>query len=276
MSSVADFAGWCSCKNSSSAWFTRQRPRSASVTAGMNAFPATALGEFGSWNRSNQPDSADGEGVARSRSRRQRLFSDRRSARDSKSFSIARRIAEKPPSRSNRSMSSTQSPPARFRKITARTIWMSSQPWPPAARTCRRIAAPRPLALIRSKYKGRPPKEVRPWLDGSASYWKSSSPCATIAHPVGDGFRIAIQDYLPDESGPTGNLNFLDAESRVRRQTLCTADPAMDRCADPFPAVDGLHDRAVSAHFGTHRTAELGLRSGAISLHFRRVPSLRQ
>src|SRR5271157_4973291 len=97
-------------------------------------------------------------------------------------------------------MSSTQSPPARFRKITARTIWMSSQPWPPA--------------LIRSKYKGRPPKEVRPWLDGSASYWKSSSPCATIAHPVGDGFRIAIQDYLPDESGPTGNLNFLDAESR--------------------------------------------------------------
>src|SRR5271166_12355 len=194
MSSVADFAGWCSCKNSSSAWFTRQRPRSASVTAGMNAFPATALGEFGSWNRSNQPDSADGEGVARSRSRRQRLFSDRRSARDSKSFSIARRIAEKPPSRSNRSM--------------------SSQPWPPAARTCRRIAAPRPLALIRSKYKGRPPKEVRPWLDGSASYWKSSSPCATIAHPVGDGFRIAIQDYLPDESGPTGNLNFLDAESR--------------------------------------------------------------
>src|SRR5208337_2778875 len=94
--------------------------------------------------------------------------------------------------------------------------WMSSQPWPPAARTCRRIAAPRPLALIRSKYKGRPPKEVRPWLDGSASYWKSSSPCATIAHPVGDGFRIAIQDYLPDESGPTGNLNFLDAESRRR------------------------------------------------------------
>src|SRR5271165_326570 len=220
MSSVADFAGWCSCKNSSSAWFTRQRPRSASVTAGMNAFPATALGEFGSWNRSNQPDSADGEGVARSRSRRQRLFSDRRSARDSKSFSIARRIAEKPPSRSNRSMSSTQSPPARFRKITARTIWMSSQPWPPAARTCRRIAAPRPLALIRSKYKGRPPKEVRPWLDGSASYWKSSSPCATIAHPVGDGFRIAIQDYLPDESGPTGNLNFLDAESRSRAGAL--------------------------------------------------------
>ena len=234
MSIVADFAGWCSCKNSSSAWFTRQRPRSASVTAGMNVFPATALGEFGSWNRSNQPDSADGEGVARSHSRRQRLFSDRRSARDSKSFSIARRIAEKPPSRSNRSMSSTQSPPARFRKITARTIWMSSQPWPPAARTCRRIAAPRPLALIRSRYNGRPAKEVRPWLDRSASYWKSSSPCATIAHPVGDGFRIAIQDYLPDESGPTGNLNFIDAESRFPSQ----ASPQRSR--SQWPAAMGL------------------------------------
>src|SRR5271157_4765750 len=122
----------------------------------MNAIPATALGEAGSSNRSSQPDSADGEGVARSRSRRQRLFSDRRSARESKSFSIARRIAEKPLSRSNRSMSSTQSPPERFRKITARTIWMSSQPWPPAARTCRWIAPPRPQALISSRYKGSP------------------------------------------------------------------------------------------------------------------------
>ena len=82
----------------------------------MNAIPATALGEAGSSNRSSQPDSADGEGVARSRSRRQRLFSDRRSARESKSFSIARRIAEKPLSRSNRSMSSTQSPPDRFQE----------------------------------------------------------------------------------------------------------------------------------------------------------------
>src|SRR5271163_3651069 len=67
----------------------------------MNAVPATALGEAGSWNRSSQPDSADGEGPVRSRSRRQRLFSDRRSARDNKSFSIARKIAEKPPSRSS-------------------------------------------------------------------------------------------------------------------------------------------------------------------------------
>src|SRR5277367_4836523 len=60
----------------------------------MNAVPATALGEAGSWNRSSQPDSADGEGPVRSRWRRQRLFSDRRSARDNKSFSIARKIAD--------------------------------------------------------------------------------------------------------------------------------------------------------------------------------------
>src|ERR1700677_4200325 len=203
--------------NSSSAWFTRQRPRSCSVTAGMRAVPATAFGEAGSWNRSNQPDSADGEGAARPRSRRQRLFKDRRSARDSNSFSIARRIAPKPSSRSSRSMSSTQSPPERFKKIAARTIWMSSQPWLPAARTWRRIAAPSPLALIKSKYTGRPAKEVRPWRDESDSYWKSSSPCANIPHPVGDGPRIAIQDYLPDSSGPTGNLSFFDAESRERR-----------------------------------------------------------
>jgi len=48
----------------------------------------------------------------------------------------------------------------------------------------------------------------------------------------------------------------------------------MDRRADTLPAVDGLYDRPVSAHFGTRRTAELGLRSRIISLHFRRVPSL--
>jgi hypothetical protein len=98
----------------------------------MKAVPAAAVGEAGSWKRSSQADSAEGEGVARSRSRRHRVFDARRSARDSKSFSIARRIAENPPSRSNRSMSSTQSPPARFSNTTARTIWMSSQPWLPA------------------------------------------------------------------------------------------------------------------------------------------------
>ena len=46
----------------------------------------------------------------------------RRSARDNKSFSIARKIAEKPSSRSSRSTSSTQSPPERLRKITASVI----------------------------------------------------------------------------------------------------------------------------------------------------------
>ena len=30
-------------------------------------------------------------------------------------------------------------------------------------------------------------------------------------------FKIAIQDYLPDKSGPTGNLNFLDANPGVLR-----------------------------------------------------------
>jgi hypothetical protein len=30
--------------------------------------------------------------------------------------------------------------------------------------------------------------DVNPWLDESASYWKSSTPCASITHPVGDGF----------------------------------------------------------------------------------------
>src|SRR4249920_4005522 len=223
MSSVADAAGWCCCWNSSSIWFTRHRPRSCAVTDGMNAVPATALGDALSWNRSNQPNSADGEGSARPRSRRQRLFSDRRSARDSKSCSIAFKIAEKPLSCSSFSMSSTQSPPDRFRKITASTTWISSQPWPPAARTCRRMAAPRPLALIRSIYTGRPASDVKPWRDESLSYWKSRSPCASIAHPVGDGYSVANQDYLPDLSGPTGYSNFLDAEFRARHP-----DPAPD------------------------------------------------
>jgi hypothetical protein len=55
----------------------------------MNAVPATALGDAGSWKRSSHADSADGDGTVRWRSRRQRRFSERRSARDSKSRSIA-------------------------------------------------------------------------------------------------------------------------------------------------------------------------------------------
>jgi hypothetical protein len=40
----------------------------------------------------------------------------------------------------------------------------------------------------------------------------------TSPHPVGDGFRVANQTYLLDSSRPTGNFNFLDAESRFREQ----------------------------------------------------------
>ena len=50
----------------------------------------------------------------------------------------------------------------------------------------RLVGGPRPQALIRSRYKGSPASDVNPWLDELASYWKSSSPCASIAHPVGD------------------------------------------------------------------------------------------
>ena len=153
----------------SSAWLTRHTPCNASVTAGMNAVPATAFGAAGSWKRSSQADSADGDGTARSRSRRQRCFSDRRSARDSKSRSIACSTAAKPLSCSSRSRSSTQSPPARFRKTTASTIWMSSQPWRPATWTCWRIAAASPLLWTRSRYSGKPASEVTPVLERSAS-----------------------------------------------------------------------------------------------------------
>jgi hypothetical protein len=52
-----------------------------------------------------------------------RVFSDRRSVADNTSRSVERKIAAKPLSASSRSRSSTQSPPARFRKISASTIW---------------------------------------------------------------------------------------------------------------------------------------------------------
>src|SRR5271165_3811699 len=214
MSRVADIAGWCVCMKPSNAWFTRHKPRSSSVIAGMNALPATAFAAAGSWNRSSQADRADGEGTARSWVRRQRAFSERRSARDNKSRSIARRIAAKPLSVSSRSRSSTQSPPARFRKITASTIWISSQPCAPATRTCWRIAVPSPLAWIRSRYSGSPASEVRPPLEVSASYWKPRTPCASIPHLVGDGFGFANGAYLPDSSGPTGNSDYFGAEFR--------------------------------------------------------------
>ena len=131
----------------------------------MNAIPATALGEAGSSNRSSQPDSADGEGVARSRSRRQRLFSDRRSARESKSFSIARRIAEsccRAPTvrclpRSRRRTDSGKSPP----EPSGCRASPGRRPPEHAAGSPRRG----PQALIRSRYKGSPASDVNPWLD---------------------------------------------------------------------------------------------------------------
>lgn len=73
-------------------------------------------------------DSADGNGTARLRTRRQGCLSDRRSARDTKSCSIARCAAANPLSCSGRFRSSTRSPPARFRETTAGAVWMSSTP----------------------------------------------------------------------------------------------------------------------------------------------------
>jgi hypothetical protein len=51
MSNVADSAGWCGCMKSSNARFTRHRPRSSSVTAGLNALPAAAVATDRSWKR---------------------------------------------------------------------------------------------------------------------------------------------------------------------------------------------------------------------------------
>ncbi len=80
----------------SSAWLARHTPCNASVTAGMNAVPATAFGDAGSWQRSSQADSADGDGTTCSRWRRQREVSERRSLRDSKSRSMACSTAANP------------------------------------------------------------------------------------------------------------------------------------------------------------------------------------
>jgi steroid 5-alpha reductase family enzyme len=49
----------------------------------------------------------------------------------------------------------------------------------------------------------------------------------------------------------------------------------MDRRVYTLPAVDDLPDRALSAHFEAHNTAELDVCSRALSLHLRGVFSLR-
>ena len=52
-------------------------------------------------------------------------------------------------------------------------------------------------------------------LEQSYSYWNPSTPCATIAHPVGDGFGFAHGAYLPDSSGPTGPAVPNDPHARI-------------------------------------------------------------
>jgi len=88
----------------------------------MNALPTTAFGAAGLWNRSSQPDSDEGGRTVRSRVRRQRAFSDRRSARDSKPVLLDRTQdrceasvgfqAVRCPRRSRRPPGSEGSPPA--------------------------------------------------------------------------------------------------------------------------------------------------------------------
>src|ERR1700722_17031190 len=102
MSSVADAAGRCCCWNSSSIRFTRHRPRSSAVTAGMNAVPATALGDALSWNRSNHPNSADGEGSARQHILLNRLQNCRKTPVVLKLFDVIDAIAARQVQKNNR------------------------------------------------------------------------------------------------------------------------------------------------------------------------------
>src|ERR1019366_4628897 len=105
------------------------------------------------------------------------------------------------------------------------------------------IAAARPLTWSRSRYSGRPPNEVSPVLERSASYWKPRTPCGSIPHPVGDGSRFANADYLPDLSGPTGNLTYLGAGFRLRSSrhgrlvpAITGGGPACHHSAGALPA----------------------------------------
>ncbi len=184
----------------------------------MNAIPATALGEAGSSNRSSQPDSADGEGVARSRSRRQRLFSDRVSARESKSFLIARRIAEKPLSRSNRSMCSTQSPPDKIQE-NHRQNHLDVEPALAAGRPNIPLDRPTEAAGVdQVKIQRKPGKRRQSMAGRIGLILEIEKPlCQHRAPPLVMILEFANQDYLPDSSGPTWNLKFLDTEFRPRQ-----------------------------------------------------------
>src|SRR5450755_600468 len=96
------------------------------------------------------------------------------------------------------------------------------------------------MAWIRSRYSGRPASEVRPEPEESDSYWKPRTPCATIAHPVGDGFGFANEAYLPDSSGPTGNTNYLGAEFRILPHLLVVFKRPFGR-SHADPAGGGYH-----------------------------------
>ena len=173
--------------NSSSAWFTRHRPRSSSVTAGMNAVPATALGEAGSWNRSSQPDSADGEGVARSRSRRQRLFSDRRSARESKSFSIAAQdrrkaaVALQPFDVFDAVAAGEVQENHRQNHLDVEPALAAGRPHMPPDRRAE------PAGLDQVEIQRKTGQRGQSMAGRISLVLEIEKPCASIAHPVGDG-----------------------------------------------------------------------------------------
>jgi hypothetical protein len=91
-------------------------------------------------------------------------------------------------------------------------------------------------------------------LEDSDSYWKPRTPCATIVHPVGDGFGSAHEAYLPDSSGPTGNTDYLGAEFRQRPRA---------RTSVPRARHDGNRAPEFRNHirFRGPRTASTGTRN---------------
>lgn len=149
--------------------------------------------------------------------------SARRSARVSNSLSTVASTAVKPPSCSSRSRSARQSPPARFTKISASIICRSSQPCGPTTGTNWRIAATIPLARIRSRYSGRPLREVRPALPGSASCparphtGSSAHLAAAFVIPLGIVHDQQIQTISLILHGQRGTGSFLVRDCGKRR-----------------------------------------------------------
>ena len=100
-------------------------------------------------------------------------------------------------------------PPERFRNTTASAIWMSNQPWPPAARTCRRTASPSRLALRRSKYTARPPARSGRGAINRLRTGNRARPVPPSRIPLGMVFRVANQNCLLDSSVQRGTSIFL-------------------------------------------------------------------